>query len=76
MSLTALCLQQAVNDLLAVLAVTTIADMHPVGALGVVLPDELVELAVLLDILKPRLTLLDYGLIRKGLRYQFALGCC
>ena len=60
MSLTALCLQQIIDNLFSIFAVATIADMHPVGSrLGVLFPDELVELAVLLNELKPRFSLLN-----------------
>jgi len=50
--------QKVVDDLSAVLAVGTIADMHPVGALRIVLPDELVEVAVVHDPREPPLALL------------------
>ena len=53
-------LKQAVDDLLAVLAVTAVADVYPVAArLGVLLPDKLVEVAVLLDPFEPLATLLN-----------------
>ena len=51
-------LQQIIDDLLAVLAVCTIRYMHPVRTFGVMLPDELVELAMSLDPLKPLAALL------------------
>ena len=50
-------LQQIIDDLLAVLAVCTIRYMHPVRTFGVMLPDELVELAMSFDPLKPLATL-------------------
>ena len=52
-------LHQAVDDLLAVLTITAVADVYPVAArLGVLLPDELVEVAVFPYPLEPPLTLL------------------
>ena len=45
--------QEIVDDLSAVPAVGTITDMHPVGAIRIMLPDELVEVAVALDPIKP-----------------------
>ena len=51
-------LQQIVDHLLAVMPVGTIGDMHPVVALAVVLPYQLVEVAVRLDPLEPPLALL------------------
>jgi hypothetical protein len=51
-------LQQVVDDLLSVFAVGPIRHMHQVVALRVVLPDELVEVAVALDPLEPPLALL------------------
>jgi len=52
-------LLKVVDDMLAVLSVGTIGNMYPVGALPVVLPDELVEVAVRLDPLEPPLALLQ-----------------
>ena len=46
-------LQKIVDDLLTVPSVGTIADMHPVGAFRVMLPDQLVEIAMALDPIKP-----------------------
>ena len=51
-------LQQVVDHLLAVVTVCTVGDMHPVVALAVVLPDELVKVAVRPDPLEPPLALL------------------
>ena len=53
-----LLLQQVVDDLLAITSVGTITDMHPIRALAVVLPDELVEVAMTFDPLEPPLALL------------------
>ena len=51
-------LLKVVDDLLAILSVGTIGDVYPVTSLLVVLPDELVEVAVRLDPLKPPLAFL------------------
>ena len=50
--------QQVADDVSAVLAVGAVADVHPVGALGVVLPYQLVEVAVLHDPRHPLAALL------------------
>ena len=50
-------LQQVTDNLLPVLAVGTIADMHPIVPLGVVLHDELVEDDVRFYPVKPPLAL-------------------
>ena len=50
-------LQKIVDDLLTVPSVGTIADMHPVGAFRIMLPDELVEVAMAFDPLEPPFTL-------------------
>ena len=52
-------LLKVVDDLLSVLAVGTVGDMYPVASLRVVLPDELVKLAVRLDPFEPPLALLQ-----------------
>ena len=49
--------QQVVDDLLAVLSVGTVADMHPIDACLIVLPNQLVKLAMALDPFKPLLAL-------------------
>jgi hypothetical protein len=46
-------LKEVVDDLSAVLAVGAVRHVHPVGAFAVVLHDELVEVAVALDPVKP-----------------------
>ena len=51
-------LQKIVYHLPTIPTVGTITDMHPIGAFRIVLPDELIELAVALDPLKPPLALL------------------
>lgn len=51
-------LQKIVDDLLAIPSVGSIADMHPVGALRVMLPNQLVEVAMALNPLEPPLTFL------------------
>lgn len=48
-----LCLQQVADDLLPVLVVASVADMHPVRASLAVLPDELVEVAMRLNPCEP-----------------------
>ena len=53
----ALTLQQVVDNLLPVLAVGTIADMHPIAPFGVVFHDELVKDDMRLDPIKPPLAL-------------------
>ena len=50
-------LQQVVDDLLAVVPVGTITDMHPIRAFAVMLPDELVKLTMALDPLEPAFAL-------------------
>ena len=51
-------LQQVIDDLLPVPTVGTIGDMHPVVALAVMLPYQLVKLTMALDPLEPPLALL------------------
>ena len=46
-------LQQVVDDLLTVATVCAVGDVYPIVAFRVVLPDELVKLAMALDPLKP-----------------------
>ena len=46
-------LQEIIDDMLSIPSVGTIADMHPVGAFRVMLPDQLVEIAMALDPIKP-----------------------
>ena len=46
-------LQKIVDDLLTVTTVGSIADMYPIVALAVMLPDQLVEVAMALDPLEP-----------------------
>ena len=50
--------QQVADDVSAVLAVGAVAYMHPVGTLRVVLPDELIEVAVVHDPRHPLAALL------------------
>ncbi len=45
--------QQVVDDLLTVATVGAVGDMHPIVALRIMLPDELVKLAMRLDPLEP-----------------------
>ena len=54
-----LLLQIVVDGLLAVLTVGSVADMHPIRAFRIVLPDELVELTMRLDPCEPLLALLN-----------------
>ena len=51
-------LQQVVDDLFPVPAVSSVTDMHPVVALRIMLPDELVEVAMRPDPLEPSLAFL------------------
>jgi hypothetical protein len=51
--ITLLLFQKIVDDLTAVLSLGIKRDMHPVGSLSIVLPDELIERKVAPDILEP-----------------------
>ena len=59
----ALTLQQVVDNLLPVLAVGTIADMHPIAPFGVVFHDELVKDAFVED---PPVLTNEGGMFREG----------
>lgn len=52
-----LCFQKITDDLSAIQTVGAIRDMHPIRAFAVVLPDELVEIAMRLDPFEPPLAL-------------------
>jgi hypothetical protein len=51
-------LQEIVDDLFSVFAISPIRYMHPVGAFRIMLPYQLVEVAMRLDPLEPPLTFL------------------
>ena len=61
-------LQEIVDDLLSVFAISPIRYMHPVGAFRVVFPYQLVKLAMALDPLKPPLALCHVAIDAKVCR--------